>query len=274
VKKLFVKLKLRAMNNCCFKFNGQLFDTSGGGCENYVEVANFAALPVTGDEDTTYKTLDDGKIFEWNGTEYVELSAQTTPIGATLMKTGQTVSYRTGDDGDIEAGREVDFFTLSANNPFGNNKRFTGITGGYQIGGVNYNKDGGTTTAALAFPNDIVIDWSTYNGNNVLGYRRTLLANANWNSQIDACLVLNVGGYTGWFLASIKQGQNLINYELNTINYNPFNITGFFHTSTSFSSTESLYIYGLNGLSTNFAKTGAIQGLPARTFTVTGTTLT
>jgi hypothetical protein len=33
---------------------------------------------------------------------------------ATLMKTGQTTSYRTGDDGDLEAGRDTDFLTLDA----------------------------------------------------------------------------------------------------------------------------------------------------------------
>ena len=47
------------------------------------------------------------------------------PAGATLMKTGQTTSYRTGDDGDLEAGRATDFFTLASNNPFGNTNRFT-----------------------------------------------------------------------------------------------------------------------------------------------------
>jgi len=40
------------------------------------------------------------------------------PVGATLGKTGQSVSYRTGDDGDIEAGRAVSFTVLSVNNPF------------------------------------------------------------------------------------------------------------------------------------------------------------
>ena len=46
-------------------------------------------------------------------------------IGAKVLKTNQTVSYRTGDDGDLQKGREVDFYTLSANNPFGNTNRFT-----------------------------------------------------------------------------------------------------------------------------------------------------
>ena len=41
------------------------------------------------------------------------------PVGAILMKTGQTVSYRTGDDGDIEAGRLTSFSVLEKNNPFG-----------------------------------------------------------------------------------------------------------------------------------------------------------
>jgi hypothetical protein len=37
---------------------------------------------------------------------------------ATLMKTGQTTSYRTGDDGDLQAGRDTDFFTLVNYAPF------------------------------------------------------------------------------------------------------------------------------------------------------------
>jgi hypothetical protein len=49
---------------------------------------------------------------------------------AQLMKTGQTTSYRTGDDGDLEAGRNVSFTTLAENNPFGNTNRFTDEIGG------------------------------------------------------------------------------------------------------------------------------------------------
>jgi hypothetical protein len=45
----------------------------------------------------------------------IEVPAATpAPVGATLMKTGQTTSYRTGDDGDLEAGRATDFFTLAS----------------------------------------------------------------------------------------------------------------------------------------------------------------
>ena len=85
--------------------------------------------------------------------EYFSCSgAAVAPVGATLMKTGQTTSYRTGDDGDIEAGRATSFSVLSANNPFGNTNRFTD-----ELGGTTY-------------ANNIVIDWSTYNGTTVLGW--------------------------------------------------------------------------------------------------------
>ena len=57
------------------------------------------------------------------------LDSGSEPVGATLMKTGQTTSYRTGDDGDIEAGRATDFLTLEYNNPFGNTNRFTKTDG-------------------------------------------------------------------------------------------------------------------------------------------------
>ena len=47
-------------------------------------------------------------------------------------------------NGDLEAGRATDFFTLATNNPFGNTNRFTD-----ELGGSTY-------------ANNIVIDWSTY----------------------------------------------------------------------------------------------------------------
>lgn len=264
------------MAKCCFKLNEKLFDFGGGGCEGYEEVANYAALPATGETDIIYKTLDDGNIYEWNGSAYVELVEQSTPIGATLMKTGQTTSYRTGDDGDLEAGRATDFFTLESNNPFGNNKRFTGITGGYQTGGVYYNKDGGTTTSALSFPSDIVIDWSTTecDGTSVLGYKRTLEANAIWNSHIDNCLALTTGGFSGWFLVNYRQAFNLIQFETPSINYNPFNLTGFFFTGTSKNSTNAYYILASDGSSGPYAKASPLGAMAARVFTVTGTILT
>jgi len=208
------------------------------------------------------------------------LPAVSTPIGATLMKTGQTTSYRTGDDGDLERGRATDFFTLPSNNPFGNNRRFTGTTGGYQTGGINYNKDGGTTTAALAFPNDIVIDWSTYNGTNALGYYRVLSGDVVWNTAIDNSLAFSIGTYTsGWRLPNSTEMISLMYILLtqsHSYNYNPFNFTwtGYFWTSTN-ASTTVLLMYPFQHSTIILSKTqGSTRYIPVRTFTVTGTTLT
>lgn len=207
---------------------------------------------------------------------YIKVGAGAAPIGATLMKTGQTTSYRTGDDGDLERGRATDFFTLANNNPFGNTRRFTGTTGGYQTGGSFFNKDGIATTAALAFPNDIVIDWSTTNssGTSVLMYTRaSITGNVNWNTAIDTCLAYSVGIYTsGWRLMNRNEGININNVEFG-YNYNPFNLalSGVYHTSSS-NTPSAIKISGIQSYlesKTNFSLTLAV-----RLATVTGTTLT
>lgn len=183
---------------------------------------------------------------------------------ATLMKTGQTTSYRTGDDGDIEAGRATSFLVLAENNPFGNTNRFTD-----ELGGQTYT-------------NNIVIDWSTYNGSTVLGYKRTSSAStATWNNAIDGALAVSIGTFTtGWRLPNVTEYINIINRSIaftsGGFNYAPFsNADGLFWTSNTLqgSSTNKFYIF-------NFAMGVSFQGdtnllkyLAVRTFTVTGTTL-
>ena len=186
------------------------------------------------------------------------------PVGATLMKTGQTTSYRTGDDGDLEAGRATDFFTLPSNNPFGNTNRFTD-----ELGGQTYT-------------NNIVIDWSTYNGSNVLGYRRTLNgSNVTWNNAIDSALAVTIGSFTsGWRLPNIFELVNLDNFDninVSLKNYAPLNISNqiVWSSTTLKASTTLAFLGQAYGTYTYSSKTGANgQWFPVRTFTVTGTTLT
>ena len=71
------------MANCCFKFQGQLFSFSGSGSEEFIEVANYAALPATGSTSVIYVTLDDNKLYRWTGSTYVELSAMTIDANPT-----------------------------------------------------------------------------------------------------------------------------------------------------------------------------------------------
>ena len=123
------------------------------------------------------------------------------PVGATLMKTGQTTSYRTGDDGDLEAGREVSFTVLSSNNPFSNTNRFTD-----ELGGQTYT-------------NNIVIDWSTYDGSTVLGISRLAIATGQtWNNAVDNSLSYSVGTFTsGWRLINMKEIFQLADNETKQI---------------------------------------------------------
>jgi hypothetical protein len=195
-------------------------------------------------------------------------------VGATLMKSGQQTSYRTGDDGGLQAGRAVDFFTLENAGPFGTN-RFTD-----ELGGQTYS-------------NNIVIDWSTYDNvaGTVLGYYRRLVSsggvfNFNWNDAIDLALSHSVGTFTsGWRLPNIKEMYNIGNFNSNTMyNYSPFDngsggqIVGqnlWTSTTLAISTTNALYIPSSQyGYAQFTAKTNAgIRLIAVRTFTVIGTTL-
>ena len=182
------------------------------------------------------------------------------------MKTGQTTSFQTGDDGDLQEGRATDFLTLEYNNPFGNTNRFTD-----ELGGTTY-------------ANDIVIDWSTYDtvSGKVLGWYRTPLI-GTLSAAISNSLAFSVGTFTsGWFLPNIIQLISIANYGVaQPLNYAPFNQTSnnFWWCSTTQNSASSFAYLLANG--TAFVgslvygfKVNTYAYYPCRTFTVTGTTLT
>ena len=137
----------------------------------------------------------------------IKATAAAPITTAKLMKTGQTTSYRTGDDGDIEPGRAVSFSVLSANNPFGNTNRFTDELG------------------SQTYTNRIRIDWSTYDGSTVLGYYQ--LASPllyTWNQSIDWALALSISSFTsGWALPNINQLMNIMNFTCYTFTLDKHN---------------------------------------------------
>jgi len=188
------------------------------------------------------------------------------PVGATLMKTGQTTSYRTGDDGDLEAGRATNFTTLASNNPFGNTKRFTDELGG------------------STFTNNIVIDWSTYDGATVLGISRVAIDTGHtWNQAIDNSLAFSVGTFTsGWRLPNMKEIFNFVNFDNdpgNFLNYSPVNLSSsniaYWSSNTNVAGTANAYFFSSVGMTGETAKITSVKitYFPVRTFTVTGTTL-
>ena len=194
----------------------------------------------------------------------IKATAAAPITTAKLMKTGQTTSYRTGDDGDIEAGRDTSFTVLAENNPFGNTNRFT--------------DELGTQT----YTNRIRIDWSTYDGSTVLGYYQlaTPLLQT-WNQAIDWALALSISTFTsGWRLPNINEIMNIMNWGISAnLNYSPFSIATFSHWSSTTNNNDTLSALLVISNSTNpllnYAKLLSRNTYFAvRNFTVTGTTLT
>jgi len=180
-------------------------------------------------------------------------------MGDLLIKTGQTTSYRTGDDGDLEAGRATDFLTLGENNPFGNTNRFTD-----ELGGSTYT-------------NGIIIDWTTYDSSEVLGYYLDTTTTRTWNDTIDWAIAVSVGTFTsGWRLGNIREYINIQNYGSNfSMQYAPFNTTAQFWTSnTVLLISSNAWQISSVGEAKSLAKTSTLNGIAVRNFTVTGTTLT
>jgi hypothetical protein len=181
------------------------------------------------------------------------------------MKTGQTTSYRTGDDGDLERGRNTSFTVLAENNVFGNTNRFTDELG------------------TQLYLTNIVIDWSTYNGSTVLGWRRTSNGvDINWNNAIDGALAVSVGTFTtGWRLPNIIEIFSICNWDfaIRLLNYAPFNnITNeFYWTSTTTGSGTNQAAAMENAakriLPNSKTTATGYRYIPCRTFTVTGTIL-
>jgi len=120
--------------------------------------------------------------------------------------TGQTTSYRTGDDANIEATifaparltqssqtgtppKLVDFTTLAQVNAFGNTNRFTDING-LQVYGDDYVIDHHT---GLGIIRSSVLDQSVN----------------TWEDAIDFALSATNLGYSDWFVINLTQAISL-----------------------------------------------------------------
>jgi hypothetical protein len=180
----------------------------------------------------------------------------TYPTTAALIKTGQTVSYQSGDDGDFEAGRETSFLVLSENNPFGNTNRFTDLVGGQ-------------TYAA-----NIVIDWSTFEKSTgkVLMWERTRQGIVNWTTAVTNSRALTYNGWTNWRLPNVTEGLSLFNYGVlsNPLNYSPFTtnaLDGYYWTGTTNpSNTVTALLMGMAvWASVVSTKTNAVRWIAVRT---------
>lgn len=211
-------------------------------------VVNFQVVDTNGDQAGS-KTDDN----TWT------VPVTTTPINtANNFVSGQTTSFRTGDDGDTQRGRSNS--TLSGNNIFGNTNRFT------------------DTLGTQVYANDIVLDHGQYDqvGGQVLGIYRVVQGPKDWNDQIDDALTLTIDSFTGWALINEPELTCLLRREGSTnnyLNYAPFNIvvsgqSSRIHTSTRGDITTRNLQLVENGNIQSINKTNSSSGLVVRYFTL------
>lgn len=180
------------------------------------------------------------------------MTCSPSPVGAKVLKTGQTTSYRTNDDGDLQAGRATDFSTLASNNPFGNTNRFTD-----ELGGQTY-------------ANDIVIDWTTYDGAEVLGIKLAQVSGGTWYNYIDLIIpALTTGGYSDWRMINARELNTLMDYSLTQcLNYAPFNQSYIYClTSTARPDNSAQCIYLANFSLGSVGKSSSVYTRAVRNFT-------
>ena len=180
-----------------------------------------------------------------------------TNNSASLFKTGANVSYQAQDDGALQFGNGVDFFTLNANNPFGNLNRFTDSLG------------------TQIYANGIVIDWSTWNvgGATVRAYYNTLNAADTLTNQLDN-QPYTQASFTGWYVCNYKELTNIFNLSITRdyLNFAPLNhsidaTSKRVWVSTRDSATVGIYYSGVSITVGNHS--GSYQALITREFTLT-----
>lgn len=126
-----------------------------------------------------------------------------------VLKSGQTTSYATGDDGNLQYGREVSNLVLSLNNPFGNANRFTDT-----LGGLTYSAGVALDWAHRNDTLEIVIGWQIGNNGTDL----------NWADAVAYCEGLTLDSKTDWHLPNEPLLNSLKNTQASrALNYPPFN---------------------------------------------------
>jgi len=149
------------------------------------------------------------------------------------LPTGQTISYRTGDDAwqlvnnpyneppsnPLYCQSLVDFYTLKHDNEFGNRFRFTDELGA-QVYANNYFIDNLTG-----------LGWSNLE----------VINNDTWNNAIDSANNSNLNNYNDWYIPNLNELNSLLNNSVSKgwvskgWDYSPLNISSsrFYWTSTT-----------------------------------------
>jgi len=173
-------------------------------------------------------------------------------------KSGANISYATSDDGAEQRAREISFFILSQNNPFGHNRRFSGISGGYYDGTDFKDKNGTITTKDLAFPNGLMLDWAYISGTTDSGQvmmwhyddaNIVNVASREFNGVTTTINSLTFAGFSNWKMPNTLELSLIFFWGNNTqefLNYEPIiiNNRAIWLNQTDPTNTAQAYRYG------------------------------
>lgn len=199
--------------------------------------------------------------------QIVLADAPYSPSDFRPNKSGAVISYADYDGGYYQRGRDVSFYKLSSNNPYGNTWRFTGVGGGYYDHDTSQYKDinGTVTTLALAYPNSIMIDWDNRTANAVMLWKFTSEASGTWDVVRVAALSLTIGGLSTWYLPETVEYDTLRNWGSAThFQWLPINTTVPMWTANTNpgSTTVAWYVNGIQFAGAG--KANSISYLPCR----------
>lgn len=217
------------------------------------------------DSDATAKTTEYGAAI----TCALAVQKQQSPS----YKTGQTTSYATNDDGDLEKGIGTDFYTLSENNAHGNTARFT-LKNGTALTSANFHNDGTVGSGVL------ITDWSEadYLNETVLCWNNNRVGGAaSWTTKISDCATAVIVGEpsSGWYMPNFNEFNRIFNYGGNLSGlmlpnvfefYNNVNIDVFTSTTKTSDTTMALSLQN-NVEVTGIIKTQAKNAWQCRRYT-------
>ena len=158
-------------------------------------------------------------------------------------------------------------------NHYGSKWRITGTTGGvYDRDTLEYKDVNGlVTTRALAYPDDLICDWSTFmtGGNFLMFNNNDTYIVAPLATATTTLSTATIGSFTGFRVATIKEGQALQNPELaRSIGYIEFYNTAAVITLN----TITPWLTNVHGLYSNYGDVIALNPLAGNRNTVVRTT--
>lgn len=144
--------------------------------DDIVEVANLAALPVTGEAGKIYITLDDNNTYRWSGSQYV-LVGPEPPVVSVNGETGAvTLDLDSLSDIDTEAEHTA---------PFTDGRALIYVNGKWQagpvIGGYSYSTGNDPLAASVVYGNSFNVNFLDESG--------------YWN-QVSKTLIVTQNGST------------------------------------------------------------------------------